>query len=73
MVHSEVGSSTGYHIWCLECVTPDGAEWEEKRDYKRLALLGFARIKLFSVEHELVRVPKKAISASWRLRQYPKH
>lgn len=63
-------SSIGYHIWCPECVTVNGAVWE-RWVYQILALLGFTHIKLFSVEHEQLWIPKKAILARWWQRQFP--
>lgn len=63
-------SSIGYHIWCPECVTVNRAVWK-RWVYQILALLGFTHIKLFSVEHEQLWIPKKAILARWWQRQFP--
>lgn len=63
-------SSIGYHIWCPECVTVNRAVWK-RWVYQILALLGFTHIKLFSVEHERLWIPKKAILARWWQRQFP--
>lgn len=63
-------SSIGYHIWCPECVTVNGAVWK-RWVYQILALQGFTHIKLSSVEHEQLWIPKKAILARWWQRQFP--
>lgn len=58
-------SSIGYQIWCPECVTLNRAVW------KRWVYHRFTHIKLFSVEHEWLWIPKKAVLARWWQRQYP--